>query len=66
MSESKFRSIAEIIAFAVEREKEAADGYGRMAEASGHHRVFEFLAGQERAHKLKIETEYEKIFLQEN
>jgi hypothetical protein len=37
-----------------------------MARASGQHRVFEFLAGQEQAHKLKIEAEYEKTFLQEN
>jgi rubrerythrin len=153
MSERTFQSIAEIIAFAVEREKEAADGYGRMAEmartpglrelllflrqeeeshrrllegmtaaevdrlapayvpdlrlidylveekpgedmsfqdllifaaqkekkaielytalarmtaASGHARLFEFLAGQERIHKLKIEAEYEKHVLQEN
>jgi hypothetical protein len=37
-----------------------------MAKASGRHRVFEVLAGQERAHKLKIEAEYEKNILQEN
>jgi rubrerythrin len=62
-------SLQELLIFAAQKEKKAAELYdtlSRMAEASGHHRVFEFLAGQERAHKLKIEAEYEKTFLQEN
>jgi len=62
-------SLQELLIFAAQKEKKSAELYdtlARMAEASGHHRVFEFLAGQEWAHKLKIETEYEKIFLQEN
>ena len=62
-------SLQELLIFAAQKEKKSAELYdtlARMAEASGRHRVFEFLAGQERAHKLKIETEYEKIFLQEN
>ncbi|MBE3110614.1 MAG: ferritin family protein [Acidobacteria bacterium] len=62
-------SLQELLIFAAQKEKKAAELYdtlARMAEASGHHRVFEFLAGQERAHKLKIEAEYEKNVLQEN
>lgn len=62
-------SLQELLIFAAQKEKKAAELYetlARMAKASGHHRVFEFLAGQERAHKLKIEAEYEKSFLQEN
>ncbi len=62
-------SLQELLIFAAQKEKKAAELYdtlARMAEASGHHRIFEFLAGQERAHKLKIEAEYEKNFLQEN
>ena len=62
-------SLQELLIFAAQKEKKSAELYdtlARMAEASGRHRIFEFLAGQERAHKLKIETEYEKIFLQEN
>lgn len=62
-------SLQDLLVFAAQKEKKAAELYdtlARMAEASGHNRVFEFLAGQERAHKLKIEAEYEKNFLQEN
>ena len=62
-------SLQELLIFAAQKEKNAAELYdtlSRMARASGHNRVFEFLAGQERAHKLKIEAEYEKNFLQEN
>ncbi len=62
-------SLQELLIFAAQKERKAAELYdtlARMAEASSHHRVFEFLAGQERAHKLKIEAEYEKSFLQEN
>jgi rubrerythrin len=62
-------SLQELLIYAAQKEKKAAELYdtlARMARASGQHRVFEFLAGQEQAHKLKIEAEYEKTFLQEN
>jgi len=62
-------SLQELLIFAAQKEKKAIELYdtlARMAEASGHHRVFEFLSGQERVHKLKIEAEYEKYVLQEN
>lgn len=62
-------SLQELLIFAAQKEKKSAELYdtlARMAKASGHHRVFEFLAGQERVHKLKIEAEYEKNVLQEN
>jgi len=62
-------SLQELLIFAAQKEKKAAELYdtlSQMANVSGHHRLFEFLAGQERAHKLQIEAEYEKSFLQEN
>jgi|APFre7841882590_1041340.scaffolds.fasta_scaffold118029_1 rubrerythrin len=62
-------SLQELLIFAAQKEKKAVELYdtlARMAAASGRHRLFEFLAGQERAHKLKIEAEYEKNILQEN
>ncbi|OGD15240.1 MAG: hypothetical protein A2V76_05435 [Candidatus Aminicenantes bacterium RBG_16_63_14] len=62
-------SLQELLIFAAQKEKKAVELYralARMAEASGQHKVFEFLAGQEQAHKLKLEAEYEKHILQEN
>lgn len=62
-------SLQDLLILAAQKEKKAIDLYehlARMAEASGQQRVFQFLAGQERAHKLKIEAEYEKHVLQEN
>ncbi len=58
MPESRFRSVAEIIAFAIEREKEAADGYGRMAglaETPGLREFLLFLRGEEEAHRRLLE-----------
>lgn len=62
-------SLQDLLILAAQKEKKAVDLYenlARMAKASGQQRVFLFLAGQERAHKLKIEAEYEKHVLQEN
>ncbi len=62
-------SIQDMLIFAAKKEAEAVALYeslARLAGASGHERVFQFLAGQEREHKLKLEAEYEKHVLQEN
>ena len=62
-------SLQDMLIFAAKKEAQAVALYeslARMAGASGHGRVFLFLAGQEREHKLKIEAEYEKQILQEN
>ena len=62
-------SIQDMLIFAAKKEARSIALYeslARLARASGHERVFLFLAGQEREHKLKIEAEYEKQVLQEN
>jgi rubrerythrin len=62
-------SLQDLLIFAAQKEKRAIDLYttlARLTAASGHARLFEFLAGQERAHKLKLEAEYEKHVLPEN
>jgi len=62
-------SIQDLLVFAAQKEKRAADLYAelaRLVSGSEPARLFEFLAGQERAHKLKLEAEYEKRVLTEN
>lgn len=62
-------SLQELLIFAARKEKEAAELYEGLARAASEdapRRLFEFLAGQERSHKLKIEDEYERLVLQEN
>ena len=55
-------SIQDMLIFAAKKEARPIALYeslARLAGASGTERVFLFLAGQEREHKLKIEAEYE-------
>jgi len=62
-------SFQDMLIFAAKKEAEAVALYeslARMAGTSGHEKVFRFLAGQEREHKLKLEAEYEKQVLPEN
>lgn len=62
-------SIQDLLIFAAKKEAQAIDLYDALARGagpSGEGRVFLFLAGQERQHKLRIEAEYEKLILQEN
>ena len=62
-------SIQDMLIFAAKKEARSISLYeslARLAGASGHERVFLFLAGQEREHKLRIEAEYEKQVLREN
>ncbi len=62
-------SIQDMLVFAAKKEGHAIALYeslARLVEPSGHQRIFDFLAGQEREHKLKLEAEYERQILQEN
>ena len=62
-------SLQELLIFAARKEGRAVELYealARMAGASGQAGTFLLLAGQERAHKLKLEPEYEKRVLPEN
>jgi rubrerythrin len=59
----------DLLIFAARKEKRAMElyeGLARNAKLARHRKLFEFLAGQERAHKLKLETEYEKHVLSED
>jgi len=59
----------ELLIFAARKETKAAELYAGLAgrpEAAAYRKVFEFLAGQERTHKAKLETEYEKHVLTED
>jgi rubrerythrin len=62
-------SIQDMLIFSAKKEAQAVALYeslAKLAGRSGHERVFLFLAGQEREHKLKLEAEYETHILQEN
>jgi rubrerythrin len=58
MSENRFRSAGEVIAFAVGREIEAAESYGRLAglaKTPGLRELCLFLQGQEESHRRFLE-----------
>lgn len=62
-------SVQDMIIFAAKKEARAAALYealAALAGASGHDRLFLVLAGQEREHKLRLETAYEAHVLPEN
>ncbi len=62
-------SFQDLLLFAARKEKKAVELYERLAsltEGDAHKKTFEFLAGQEREHKFKLEAEYEKRVLGEN
>jgi rubrerythrin len=62
-------SLQDMLIFAAQKEAQAVALYeslARLAKASPEERIFLFLAGQEREHKLKIEAEYERLILPEN
>ena len=59
----------DILIFAAKKEAKAAELYDRLLGQSSnpkHKRLFQFLAQQEKAHKLKLEQIYEQQVLQEN
>lgn len=62
-------TLQDLLIFAARKEKKSEDlyrGLARSSKVAGHRKLFEFIAGQERAHKLKLETEYEKRVLSED
>ena len=62
-------SLQEMLVFAAKKEAQAVVLYESLAQAAGpsdQARLFGFLAGQEREHKLRLEAEYERQVLQEN
>lgn len=61
-------SFQDALIFAARKEEQAARLYAGLAEGTGRaedRKLFEFLAGREKLHKLKIETEYDKRVLTE-
>jgi rubrerythrin len=62
-------SIQEMLIFAAKKEAQAVALYeslARLAEGTDHRKLFLFLVGQEREHKLRLEAEYERRILPEN
>lgn len=62
-------SFQDALIFAARKEDRAARLYAGLAKGAArdeHRRLFELLAGQERAHKRKLEIEYEKRVLAED
>jgi rubrerythrin len=59
----------DLLIFAAKKEKKAADLYSDLARRfsiKDHRALFEFLSKQEKAHKLRLELEYEKHVLWED
>lgn len=59
----------DVLIFAAKKEARAAELYDRLLGLSSHpkhKRLFQFLAQQEKTHKLKLEQIYEKQVYQEN
>jgi rubrerythrin len=62
-------SFQDLLIFAAKKEKRAVDLYSDLAKKSltkEQKALFEFLAKQEKAHKLRLELEYEKHVLWED
>ena len=59
----------DLLIFAAKKEQKAAELYSELARKSDpkdQKKLFEFMAAQEKSHKLKLEAEYEKRVLQED
>ena len=59
----------DLLIFAAKKEQKAIDLYttlARTVEPGARRELFEFLAGQEKVHKLRLESEYEAHVLTEN
>jgi len=62
-------SLQDLLILAAKKEEKAAALYGDLAGKAGrpeHRRLFKFLRSQEKAHKLRLESEYETFLLEEN
>jgi len=58
----------DLLIFAAKKEQKAVDLYAQLgdrAESEELRKLFDFLVTQEKAHKLKLEKEYEKHVLEE-
>jgi rubrerythrin len=61
--------LQDLLIFAARKERKAAGLYAALAAGAGEgeaRKTFEYLAGRETIHKLRIESEYEKLFLGED
>lgn len=59
----------DLLIFAARKEHKTVLLYSALAQRSAkdqHRKLFEYLAGQERTHKLRLESEYEKYILGED
>lgn len=59
----------QLLIFAAKKEQKAVELYSDLAKkskAEEPRKLFEFLEGQEKSHKLKLETEYDKHILEED
>jgi len=62
-------TVPELLLFAAKKEQQAAllyEGLSGRAGSAAERRTFEFLAAQEKTHKLRLESEYEANVLAEN
>ena len=62
-------SFQDLLIFAARKEHKAAQLYSALAlraTKNRHRKLFEFLAGQEKTHKLRLESEYERHVLGED
>lgn len=62
-------TVPEVLLFAAKKEQQAAllyEGLAGRVAAGAERRTFEFLAAQEKTHKLRLESEYEANVLTEN
>ena len=62
-------SFQDLLLLAAKKEQKAVELYTELlgrATTPDHRKLFEFLMVQEKAHKLRLETEYEKLVLSED
>jgi rubrerythrin len=62
-------SFQDLLIFAAKKEAKAAALYGDLAaraSEAAQKKLFEYLVGQEKAHKMRLEQEYEKYVLTED
>ena len=66
---SKDMTFQDLLILAAKKEQEAVELYTKLGEGSESEelkKLFDFLITQEKSHKLKLETEYEKHVLEDN
>lgn len=64
---SEDMTFQDLLILAAKKEQEAVELYTKLGEGSGSEelkKLFDFLITQEKSHKLKLETEYEKHVLE--